>query len=133
MNIYIILLSFSVIVVIISIILYKKKIRKDSPMNLYRIEGGNADVWWNGIKVTGPDTINPLTDKPFIKQHIRNITIKAKQTPLRVYIPVEMYTYSKVKIHTALNELTGRSKLYTNEIVINDTNNYYTIEGIQLT
>lgn len=122
--------------VIIGFFLFKKISthiinKDDSPAQLYKISGGNADVWWNKTKVTGPDTINPTTGEPFKIQHIRNITIKAIDVPLEVNVNKGI-TYSKLRIHPVINDIdtNAASKEALYKFPINRTTNYYTLETI---
>ena len=110
----------------------KIKIRMDSPMNLYKLIGGEADVWWNNTLVVGPDTINPQTNEPFISRHVKTITIKAIEVPIEVIMLETIATYSKLKIHPILGD-SIISKEYTPVFYINDIDdNYYTLENITM-
>jgi hypothetical protein len=125
----------ALVIIIVVYLLFSQKIRADSPMNLYKITGGEANVWWNDTKVTGPDTINPATSEPFLKNHVHQITIKAKdKVPLNVTISSGV-TYNKLRIHPTFGDLTtdATSRLPINTFSIDDNDNYYTLETVTVT
>lgn len=110
-------------------------VRADSPARLYNVVGGKADIWWNDTHVTnGPDTVNPKTGRPFEIRHIRNITFKAIDIPIRVDVRVDIVTYSKLRVHRDLNDLHhvvhSHSKKAVESFEIAERTNYYTLETV---
>ena len=111
-------------------------VRADSPARLYDVVGGRADIWWNNTKVTGPDTVNPQTARPFEIRHVRNITFKAIDVPLRVDVRTDVVTYSKLRIHRDLTDLHhvihSQSKKAVKSFEIDEGVNYYTLETLSV-